>query len=162
MRDTFDIRPKGDREIEWTRLFNAPAQVVFDAHTKPELVQRWLLGPDGWTMPVCEIDLRPGGKFRWVWRRESTGEEMGMSGTYYEIDAPRRIVHGERFDQPWYPDEARVTSLFQEENGKTRLVVTMQMATSEARDGVLKSGMESGVKRSYDRLDEMASEMAAA
>ncbi len=155
MKESFDIRPRGDREIVWTRVFDAPRQLVFDAHTKPELVKRWLLGPDGWSMPVCDIDLRPGGRFRWVWRRDTTGEEMGMSGTYYEIDAPRRIVHGEQFDQPWYPGEARITSLFEEDGGRTTLTVTMQMETTEARDGVLESGMESGVKRSYDRLEEM-------
>ena len=151
----FNIFPQGDREIVMTRVFDAPRDLVFEAYTTPELVSQWLLGPDGWTMPVCEIDLRPGGTYRWVWRQESKGTEMGVHGVYREIVAPERIVNTEAFDDPWYSGEALVTNVFTEEGGKTRLTVTMQMESREARDGVLKSGMESGVARSYDRLEEL-------
>src|SRR2546430_2321535 len=82
----------GERDIVMTRVFDAPCQLVFDAHTKPELVKRWLLGPPGWSMPVCEIDLRVGGKYRFVWRHDRNGTEMGMGGVYREIKAPERIV----------------------------------------------------------------------
>src|SRR4030081_468454 len=94
------ITAAAEREIVMTRVFRAPRELVFDAHTKPELVKRWLLGPDGWSMPVCEIDLRVGGSFRYVWRH-GNGNEMGMRGVYREIVVPERLVATEKFDEPW-------------------------------------------------------------
>ncbi len=94
--DSFKISTPGEREIEIERDFDAPRELVFDAFTKPELVRRWLLGPDGWTMPVCEIDLRPGGRYRYVWRKESSGTEMGMGGVFREVVRPGKTGrHGE-------------------------------------------------------------------
>jgi len=83
--ETLKVTAPGDREIVMTREFNAPRRMVFDAFTKPELVKQWLLGPPGWSMPVCEIDLKVGGAYRYVWRRDSDGTEMGMGGVYREI-----------------------------------------------------------------------------
>src|SRR2546422_8615580 len=103
--ETFKIEPSGEREIVMTRIFNATCDLVFEALTKPELVKRWLLGPPGWSMPVCEIDLRVGGSYRYVWRRDN-GEEMGMRGVYREVTPPERLVTTEAFDTPWYPGEA--------------------------------------------------------
>src|SRR5207247_8670465 len=100
---TLQLTTPSDREIAMTRVFDAPRKLVFDAHTKPELVKRWLLGPPGWSMPVCEIDLRVGGRFRYVWRRDNDGTQMGMGGVYREIVAPERIVNTEKFDEAWYP-----------------------------------------------------------
>lgn len=153
------VTTPSDREVVMTREFNAPAQLVFDAWTKPELLRRWLLGPEGWTMPVCDMDLRVGGKYRWVWRNKD-GREMGVGGTYREIAAPTRIVWTEAFDHPWYPGEAIVTTVLTEKNGKTTCVQTMLMHDKEARDVVLKSGMESGVEVSFVRLDEILSGLA--
>ena len=154
------VTTPSDREILMTRLFDAPRRQVFDAFTKPELVRRWLLGPDGWSMPVCDIDLRVGGKYRYVWRNDRTGKEMAVSGTFREIFAPERIVHTEQFDDPWYPGEAIITTTFEEQSGRTTMRQTMLMASREARDGVLKSGMETGVERSYQRLEEQLAAMA--
>ena len=92
------LTTRGDREIVITRAFDAPRKLVFDALTKPELIKQWLLGPDGWSMPVCEIDLKVGGKYRYVWRRDKDGTEMGMGGVYREIVAPERVVATEKFD----------------------------------------------------------------
>lgn len=142
-----------DREIVMTRSFDAPRQLVFDAWTKPELVRQWLLGPDGWTMPICEIDLRVGGHYRWVWQKGET--KMGISGVYREIVAPERIVNTEQFDDPWYPGEAIDTLVLVEKDGRTLLTQTMLLESREARDGVLKSGMETGVAQSYDRLEKV-------
>lgn len=150
-----------DREIIMTRSFNAPRKLVFDAFTKPELVKRWLLGPPGWSMPVCEIDLRVGGKYRWVWRRDSDGTEMGMGGVYREIVAPERIVSTEKFDDAWYPGEAVGTILLTEQGGRTTLTQTVLYESREARESVLKSGMETGVRASYDRLDNLLASKAA-
>jgi uncharacterized protein YndB with AHSA1/START domain len=149
------VTTPSDREIVMTRVFDAPRALVYDAHTKPELVKRWLLGPPGWSMPVCEIDLRVGGKYRYVWRQDSDGTEMGMGGVYREIRAPERLVTTERFDQSWYPGEGVGTLVLVEQGGRTTLTNTMLYESREARDAVLKSGMEKGVAASYDRLAEL-------
>jgi uncharacterized protein YndB with AHSA1/START domain len=149
------LTTRGDREIVITRAFDAPRKLVFDAFTRPELVKQWLLGPDGWSMPVCEIDLKVGGKYRYVWRRDKDGTEMGMGGVYREIVAPERVVATEKFDQSWYPGEAVGTSVLTEQGGKTTLTQTILYESREARDGVLKSGMEKGVVASYDRLAKL-------
>ena len=143
----------GDRDIVMTRVFDAPRRLVWDAHTKPELVRQWLLGPPGWTMPVCEMDVRAGGTYRWVWRSEKDGTEMGMGGVYREVTAPERLVATEKFDQAWYPGESLNTLVLVEAGGRTTLTQTMRYESRAARDVVLKSGMEQGVIASYDRLD---------
>ncbi|MGH9555891.1 MAG: SRPBCC family protein [Terriglobales bacterium] len=148
-----------EREIVMTRAFAAPRNLVFDAWTKPELIKRWLLGPDGWSMPVCEIDLRVGGRYRFVWRRDADGTEMGMGGVYREVVAPERIVNTEKFDDAWYPGEAVGTVVLVEQGGTTTLTQTVLYESHEARDAVLKSPMEKGVAASYDRLEEVLASM---
>ena len=149
-RNKLTLVAKGDREIVMTRSFDAPRHLVFDAFTKPDLVRQWLLGPPGWSMPVCEIDLRAGGKYRYVWRHDRNGNEMGMSGV-----RPERIVNTESFDEPWYPGEAVGTLVLTEERGRTTVTQTVLYASRDARDGVLKSDMERGVAASYDRLEDV-------
>jgi uncharacterized protein YndB with AHSA1/START domain len=148
------LTTRGDREIVMTRVFDAPRKLVFDALTKPELVRQWLLGPPGWSMPVCEIDLRVGGGFRYVWRHTS-GNEMGMSGVYREVAAPERLVATEKFDQPWYPGEAVGTIQLVEQGGKTTLTQVIVYESREAMEVVLKSPMEQGVAASYNQLAEL-------
>lgn len=148
------ITTPSDREIAMTRVFDAPRRMVFDAMTKPELVRRWLLGPPGWTMVVCDIDLRVGGSYRYAWRKDD-GSEMGMGGVYREIVRPEKVVSTEVFDQPWYPGEAVGTAVLVEEDGRTTLTTTVRYESQEARDGVLASPMEDGVAASYDRLEEL-------
>jgi len=130
------LEARGEREIVITRAFDAPRRLVFDAFSKPELVRQWLLGPPGWSMPVCEIDFRVGGRYRYVWRRDNGGE-MGVGGVYKEIVAPERIVATERFDQSWYPGEGLGTILLVEQGAKTRMTQTLTYESREARDGVL-------------------------
>lgn len=149
------ITTPSEREIVMTRVFRAPRRLVWDAHTRPELLQRWLLGPDGWSMPVCEMDLRVGGRYRWVWRRDGDGHEMATGGVFKEIVAPERLVSTEAFEQPWYPGEGLNTIVLTETGGLTTLTQTMRYETREIRDGVLRSGMESGVETSYRRLDRI-------
>jgi uncharacterized protein YndB with AHSA1/START domain len=155
---TLTLTTRGDREIVMTRVFDAPRTLVFDAWTKPELLKRWLHGPEGWSLPVCEIDLRVGGSFRYLWRH-SDGDEMGMRGVYREIVAPERIVATEKFDEPWYPGEAVGTIVFEERDGQTTLTQTLLYESRAARDGVLKSPMEGGVAQSYDRLAQLLASM---
>ena len=152
---TLNLTTPSDREIAMTRVFDAPRQLVFDAHTKPELVRQWLLGPPGWSMPVCEMDLRVGGTYRWVWRHDTNGTEMGMGGVYREIVAPERLVTTERFDEAWYPGEALNTLVLIERAGRTTLTQTMRYESRAARDAVIKSNMEHGVAASYDRLADL-------
>jgi uncharacterized protein YndB with AHSA1/START domain len=151
---TFKVSTPTDREIAMTRVFDAPRHLVFGALTKPDLVKQWLLGPPGWTMPVCEIDLQVGGAYRFLWRGPD-GTEMGTRGVFREIAPPERFVATEQFDKPWYPGESLVTYVLVEKGGKTTLTLTVLYESREARDGVLKSGMEKGVAMSYDRLEQL-------
>jgi uncharacterized protein YndB with AHSA1/START domain len=150
-----EIKARGDREIVITRVFNAPRALVFDAFTKPALMKRWLYGPDGWSLPVCEVDLRVGGAYRYLWRDEGRGIEMGAHGTYKEVVPPERLVFTEQFDDPWYPGEAIGTLRLTENQGRTVLEQTMLYASREARDGVLASPMDEGMSQSYDRLAQL-------
>ncbi len=147
-----------EREIVMTRVFEAPRSLVFDAFTQPELLKRWL-GPRGWSMPVCEFDLKVGGTYRYVWRKDD-GTEMGMGGVCREIVAPKRLVATERFDQSWYPGEALVTIILVEQGGRTTLTQRLRYESREARDTVLASPMQQGVAESYDRLAEMLASIA--
>ncbi len=163
MKDTGKLKltAQSEREIVMTRDFDAPRRLVFDAYTKPELLKRWLGVFGGWELAVCEVDLRVGGTYRWVWRQSSDGSEMGMRGTYREIVPPERLVCTELFDEAWYPGEALITATLTEQGGRTTLTSTMLYESREARDAVLKSGMERGVAASYDKLAELLASLAA-
>lgn len=154
MPDALTVTMPSNTEIEVTRIFNAPRQLVWDAHTKPELVQRWLLGPDGWTMPICEIDFRVGGKYRYGWANPSDGRAFEMGGVFEEIAPVERIVHSERFGDA----ESRVTMLLAEAHGTTTMTLTVRYNSKETRDAAFATGMTRGMERSYQRLDEIAAE----
>src|ERR1700704_1771922 len=133
---TLEVTTPADREIVLTRVFDAPRRMVFEAFTKPELLKRWF-GPRGWTLVVCEVDLRVGGSFRFVLRGPD-GRDMGMRGVYREIVPPERSVHMESFDD--YPGESRVTTVLDEEDGKTTLTTTVRYSSQDVRDIVIKTG----------------------
>lgn len=154
---SLEISTPGDREIVMKRVFAAPRERVFEAFTKPELLQRWLLGPDGWSMPVCEVDLRAGGTFRYVWRNDADGMQFGLHGTYRRIEPNERIVHVENFDEPWYPGDAEIETTFEERDGATTVTMTQRFETPDGREAALQSGMEKGVVASYDRLSKILS-----
>lgn len=156
-----ELTTPSDREIVMTRVFDAPSTLVFDAFTKPELIRRWLLGADGWSMPVCDVDLRAGGTFRYTWRNDADGKEFGMGGVYREVRRPERTVHAERFDEAWYAGEALVTTAFLEQHGSTTVTMTILYESCEARDMAHESGMERGVAASYDRLADLLNQNAA-
>lgn len=161
MTRPLEIATPSDREVVITRDFDAPRDLVFDCHTKPDLVRRWLLGPPGWTMPVCDIDLRVGGRYRYVWRGPN-GEDMGMGGVFREIVRPERIVTNELFDEDWTGGETLVTTVFTEQGGRTRSTVTVLYASNQAREGALATGMADGMESSYQHLDELLAAMPAA
>jgi uncharacterized protein YndB with AHSA1/START domain len=147
---TLNVETVGDRDLLITRDLDAPRALVFEAFTRPALIRQWLLGPDGWTMPVCEVDLRPGGRFRYVWRKGDV--DMGMTGIFRVIVPPERIVHTEIFDQDWTGGETLVTTVLREANGRTTISMTVRYASTEARAGALKTGMIEGMSGTYDRL----------
>lgn len=157
MTKTLTVTTPSDREIALTRVFDAPRTLVFDALTKPELVKRWMLGSMGATMPVCEIDLRVGGAYRFVWRNPD-GTEMAMNGVYREITRPGRLVNTQRLETAWLPGEALLTTTLAGSGGKTTFTCTTLYDSRETRDKILKSGMENGASASYDRLAEVLAE----
>jgi uncharacterized protein YndB with AHSA1/START domain len=158
---TLKVATPTDREIAMTRVVDAPRTAVFDALTKPELLQRWMSGPPGWSLAVCETDLRVGGAMRFVWRGPD-GTEMGMRGVHREIVPPERLVHTELFDKDWTGGETQVTNrLAEQDGGKTALTMTILYASREARDAALRTGMEGGVAASYDNLAELLASASA-
>ena len=155
--DTFNVTTPSDREIRMSRLFDAPRHLVFEAMSKPEHIREWWgrLG-DGYSVPVCEVDLRPGGRWRFV-NRHPHGE-AAFHGVYREITPPERIVFTEIFEE--FPDtESVVTAVLTEENGKTRLTATVVYPSRDVRDAVINSGMAQGAAISYDRLEEVAARL---
>jgi uncharacterized protein YndB with AHSA1/START domain len=152
------VTTRGDREIVMTRDFNAGRQLVFDAFTKPDLIRRWLRGPDGWSLASCEMDLRVGGKWRFVWRDNANGQDMGMGGVFREIDKPSRLVHTEKFEGA--PDESIETKEFAEKSGRTTFTQVTLYASREARDATLQSTMDGGMEAIFDGLDEMLASMS--
>jgi uncharacterized protein YndB with AHSA1/START domain len=141
-----------DREIVMTRVFDAPRSLVFDAFTNPDHLTQWMLGPEGWAMPVCEVDLRPGGAWRFVWRR-SDGTELEMSGVYQEVAPPERLVNTESWGPEW-PETVNTLTLA-EEDGRTRVTSTLLYPSKEARDAALQTGMKDGASMSFERLAEL-------
>lgn len=153
---TLQVTTPSDREITLTRVFDAPRSLVFDAFTKPELLRRWF-GPRGWSLVVCDVDLKVGGAWRFV-LRSPEGRDMGMRGVHRELQPPSRSVHTETFDD--FPGESIVTTVLVEDRGKTTLTATVLYPSQEVRDAVVESGMEHGAAESYDKLAELLPSLA--
>jgi len=155
---TFNVTTHGDREIVVTRLFDAPRKLVFDAYTKPELIKRWLLGPNGWSMPVCEMATHVGGKYRWRWRDNENGQEFGFTGEMLEVELHSKIAHTQIYDpgdlggsmggEPYI-----VTVTFNEANGMTHVATSIKFASQADRDAAFSTGMTDGMEMSYKQLD---------
>lgn len=150
---TLKVETPSDREIVMTRTFDAPRHLVFDAWTKPELLERWF-GAQGWHLIVCEVDLRVDGTWRFV-SRGPDGTDMGQGGVYREIVPPERLVYTESFVDQSYPGESLVTHALVEEHGKTTVTSTIRYPSKDARDIVLRYPMERGVAEGYERLDHV-------
>jgi uncharacterized protein YndB with AHSA1/START domain len=148
------METEGDTHIVFTRRFSAPPEAVYRAHTEPELIQQWLLGPDGWTMPVCIVDAKPGGKFRYEW---SNGKGRGfyITGEYLQLEPHRRIVQVERMFLPDPTPENHVETTFVAEDGGTLMRIRMTLPDAETRDSMLATGMAGGMEMSYLRLETM-------
>lgn len=165
MPNPAEVTLAGDREVRVTREFNAPRQLVWDAHTKPELVRRWQ-GYDNWDMPVCEMDVRVGGKYRWQWKNREDGQQFGFFGTFTEVDAPSKLTHEQYFDpgniggtMP-IGDPCIVSVDLSEQEGVTTLVCNLTFASTAAREGAVATGMTDGMEYSYTRLDDALAKKA--
>jgi uncharacterized protein YndB with AHSA1/START domain len=163
--DKAQVSLPSEREVKVTRSFKAPRALVYRAYTEPQLVQRWLLGPAGWSMPVCEMDVRVGGRFRWRWRSYKDGSEFGFTGTFREVQPASRLVHTEAYDPgtvgDGYPgNDALVTVTFSEEGGVTTVTTLIDFGSKEARDGALATGMTDGMEQSYQLLDGLIGDHA--
>ncbi|GAA0726060.1 SRPBCC domain-containing protein [Dactylosporangium roseum] len=145
---TFEL--PSDEEVRIVRTVAAPRGLVFDVHTRAEHLPKWMVGPPGWTMPVCEIDLRPGGRFRYVWR-SAGDEELTIAGTFHEVIRPDRLVSSEAWSGDW--PETRNTVTFAEHDGRTTITTTIRHVSQEARDAALQSGMKDGLDAGHARLE---------
>ncbi|HYE52299.1 MAG TPA: SRPBCC family protein [Azospirillaceae bacterium] len=154
---TLDMTARGEREIVMARRFAAPRQAVFEALVRPELLKRWM-GPAGWTLESCDIDLRAGGRYRYGMRGPD-GAAMGWGGTIREVVPGRRIVQTELFDVDWTGGETLAAAELEEAGGETLLTTTILYPTREARDAVFAGPMGEGVAASYDRLDGLLAEV---
>lgn len=153
------VTTPSDTEVTITRAFNAPPRLVWDAWTKPDLVRQWMFGFDGWTLDVCDMDLRAGGKWRYVWRHKQDGTEMAMGGEYREVTPVERIVHTERWGPEW-PETLNTLELI-DHGDSTTTVHTMKFPDRAARDAALKTGANDGMALSYDRLETLLRTLSA-
>lgn len=160
---TMKITYPSPTEFRVEREFSHPRQRVWDAHTKPELIKQWLLGPDGWSMPYCEFDARDGGSYRYEWLRDATGERMGCGGTVLECHPIDLLVTTERFDEAWYPGEAVNTATFEEilDGQGTLLTVTTRFESEEAFKEASKTGVLEGMDITYGRLADVLDVLTA-
>jgi uncharacterized protein YndB with AHSA1/START domain len=161
--DKAQVTLPSDREVKVARSFKAPRALVYRAYTEPELVRRWMLGPPGWSMPVCEMDVRVGGRFRWRWRSDDGANEFGFSGTYREVLPASRIVHTEAYEPgtvggPYPGEDAIVTVTFTEDSGVATVTTMIDFGSKEARDGAVATGMTDGMEQSYQLLDRLLTE----
>jgi uncharacterized protein YndB with AHSA1/START domain len=147
-----------DREVGVTRVFDAPRELVWKTYTEHEHLRQWMLGPDGWSMEVCEIDLSPGGAYRFAWRKDD-GSELTIAGVHREVEPPERLVSTESWGPEW--PEALNTIVFSEADGRTTLSITVLYPTQEARDAALATGMTDGMAMSLDRLEEVLGGLAS-
>ena len=146
-----------DRQILVTRRFAAAPALVYQAHTDPSWVQRWMLGPDGWWMPVCVCDARPGGRLRFEWRN-GHGRELYLTGEFLELEPPVRIVHVERMHLPARTPDNRIETLFTAAGTGTAMTMRMTLPDAQARSRMLGTGMAHGMEASYRRLEELLRE----
>jgi uncharacterized protein YndB with AHSA1/START domain len=148
------LKTEGDTHIVVARHFAATPEAVYRAHTEPSLIQKWLLGPEGWTMPVCISDGKPGGKFRYEWAN-AKGEGFYVTGEYLELEPYNRIVHVERMFLPDPTPDNHVETRFDADGAGTLMTLRMTLPDPQTRAAMLATGMEHGMEASYQRLETM-------
>ena len=148
------LKTEGDTYVVVTRRFAAPPEAVYRAHTDPKLIQKWMLGPDGWTMPVCISDAKPGGKIRFEWT-DGKGSGFYLTGEYSELEPYSRIVHVERMHFPDPTPDNHVETRFDPDGTGTLMTLRMTLPNAEVRKAMLATGMEHGMEASYARLEQL-------
>ncbi|MCB9635185.1 MAG: SRPBCC domain-containing protein [Sandaracinus sp.] len=148
------LEVEGDTVVVVTRHFAAPPEKVFRAHTDPAIVQRWMLGPDGWTMPVCILEARPGGRIRYEWS-DGQGNGFYLTGEFVELDPPHRILHVERMHLPDPTPDNRIETRFEADGAGTKMTMRMTLPDAQTRAAMLETGMEHGMEASYQRLEAL-------
>jgi uncharacterized protein YndB with AHSA1/START domain len=146
------LMTEGDKHVVVTRRFAAPPEAVYRAHTEPKLIQKWMLGPDGWTMPVCVCEARPGGKIRYEWA-DGKGGGFYLTGEFVELVPFSRIVHVERMHLPDPCPDNHVETRFEPDGSGTLMTMQMTLPDAQTRAAILASGMEHGMEASYVRLE---------
>ena len=159
---TLAVDTPSDREVRVNRKFRAPSQLVWDAHTKPDLVRKWQYGFEGWSLPICDMDVRVGGSYRWRWRNDSDGQEMGFFGKYLEVQPHTKLVYDQHYDAgslgiPMTAEPTIITTVFTESGEFTTITVTMLFASKDERDAAGATGMTDGMELSYERMDALFS-----
>jgi uncharacterized protein YndB with AHSA1/START domain len=145
------LKTEGDTHVIVTRRFAASPEAVYRAHTDPKLIQKWMLGPEGWTMPVCINDARPGGKIRFEWTDGKGG--FYLTGEYVELQPYSRIVHVERMHLPDPTPDNHVETKFEADGTGTLMTMRMTLPDEKTRAAMLATGMERGMEASYVRLE---------
>ena len=153
-KNEFSLKLDGETDLTVTRHFHAPPALVYRAHTDPELVQRWMLGPSGWSMPVCEMDVRPGGAFRHEYS-DGAGAGFTIVGEYLALEPDRRIVHVERMLIPDPTPDNNIDTRFEPDGSGTRMVLRMSLPDAGTRKAMLETGMADGMEASYANLDAL-------
>ncbi len=153
---TLNVERTSPTTLRVSRYFAAAPARVFQAHTDPAIVRRWLLGPDGWSMPVCEIDARSGGNTRYEWRNGETGASFALTADTLVVEPPHRIVHVERMHLPDQTPDNTVETTFTPESTGTRMIMTMTVSDAATMDAMVTTGMTDGMETSYVRLDTIA------
>jgi len=148
------LMTEGDKHVVVTRRFAAPPEAVYRAHTEPKLIQKWMLGPDGWTMPVCVCEARPGGRIRYEWA-DGKGGGFYLTGEFVELVPFSRIVHVERMHLPDPCPDNHVETRFEPDGSGTLMTMQMTLPDAQTRAAMLASGMEHGMEASYVRLEAM-------
>jgi uncharacterized protein YndB with AHSA1/START domain len=148
------LKTEGDTHVVAIRRFAAPPEAVYRAHTDPALIQKWMLGPDGWTMPVCINDARPGGKIRYEWTN-GKGRGFYLTGEFVELTPFSRIVHVERMHMPDPCPDNHVVTTFEPDGRGTLMTMRMTLPDAQTRAAMLSTGMEHGMEASYLRLETM-------
>ena len=161
-----EVTLPSETEVRVTRHFNAPRKLVYKAYTTPALLKRWLLGPPGWSFPVCDMDVREGGSFVWRWKNDEDGKQFGFHGEFLEIVPPKRIVHSEFYDPMDIGGDmgegTTVSVTFDEAGGVTTLTTNMRFKSKADRDAAMSTGMTDGMEMSYQLLDGLLAEQSAA
>lgn len=149
------LETEGEAFVVVKRRFEAPPEAVYRAHVDPELIQQWMLGPDGWTMTVCINEAKPGGKIRYEWS-DGKGGGFYLTGEIVELDAPHRIVHVERMHLPDPTPENRIVTTFTADGSGTLMTMRMTLPDAATRGAMLATGMEHGMEASYARLERLS------